>query len=176
MEVKYYKKHGASWKFNPICYTIWSELICKLSHVYISVTKPRYRTSPPFSTNSTDRACKWSYMWVLVLFHYVYYARYYNRQRIAVHNTKGGVLNFMNLAQVSSKKIIDIHYYCQGHGNSKWLAFIQDFTAQWAIKKNKWQMFKVLYSVWIFTVRIENISIWWYWIGLNQLTFPVRKW
>ena len=35
--------------------------------------------------------------------------------------------------------MIDIHFYCQGYGNYKGLAIIQDFTAHWTIKKE--QMF-----------------------------------
>jgi hypothetical protein len=42
---------------------------------------------------------------------------------------KRGVLNFITLAYVSSKKKIDIHFCCQGYENIKGLAIIQDFTA-----------------------------------------------
>ena len=42
---------------------------------------------------------------------------------------KRGVLNFITLAYFSSKKMIDIHFYCQGYENSKGLAIIHDFTA-----------------------------------------------
>jgi hypothetical protein len=33
--------------------------------------------------------------------------------------------------------MIDIHLYCQGYGNSKGLAIIQDFKAHWAIKNEE---------------------------------------
>ena len=42
---------------------------------------------------------------------------------------KCGVLNFITLAYVSSKKMIYINFYCNGYENSKELAIIQDFTA-----------------------------------------------
>jgi hypothetical protein len=42
---------------------------------------------------------------------------------------KRGVLNFITLAYVSSKKMTDIHFYCQRYENNKGLAIIQDCTA-----------------------------------------------
>ena len=42
---------------------------------------------------------------------------------------KKGCFEFYNFGLSFLKKMIDIHFYCQGYGNSKGLAIIQDFTA-----------------------------------------------
>ena len=57
---------------------------------------------------------------------------------------KIGVLNFITLAYLSSKKMIYIHFYCNGYEDSKGLAIIQDFTAHWAVKN------KQMANVWTF--------------------------
>ena len=57
---------------------------------------------------------------------------------------KPGVLNLKTLAYVSSKKMINIHFYFLGYENSKGLVIIQYFTAHWAIKN------KQMVNVWTF--------------------------
>ena len=64
---------------------------------------------------------------------------------------KRGVLNFITLAYVSSKKMIDIHFYWYGCEKSIGLAIIQDFTAHWAIKN------KQMANVWKFDSMPESI-------------------
>ena len=67
---------------------------------------------------------------------------------------KGGVFNFITLAYISSKKIIFIHFYCQGYEHSKGLAIIQDFTAHWALKN------KQMVNVWTFdSARMQDVLI-----------------
>jgi hypothetical protein len=56
-----------------------------------------------------------------------------------VLQNKPELSNFITLEYVSSKKMIDIHLYCQGYENSKGQAIIQEITAHWAIK-NKWMV------------------------------------
>ena len=59
---------------------------------------------------------------------------------------KCGVLDFITLADNASKKMIYIYDYFEGYENSKDLAFIQDFTAHWAIinkqMANVWHLIK----------------------------------
>ena len=58
------------------------------------------------------------------------------------------------MAYVSSKKMTDIHFYCQRYENYKGLAIIQDFTAHWAIKD------KQMVNVWTFyPVRMQDVFI-----------------
>ena len=47
---------------------------------------------------------------------------------------KPGVLKFKILAGDSSKKMIDIRFYCKSYESFKGFAIIQDFTAHWAIR------------------------------------------
>ena len=62
--------------------------------------------------------------------------------------------NFITLAYISPKKIIDIHFYCWQYENSKGPAIIQDFTAHWAITN------KQMVNVWKFTsVRMHDVLI-----------------
>ena len=42
---------------------------------------------------------------------------------------KTGVSNLVTSALISSKKMIDIHFYCSGYENSEGQAIIQEFTA-----------------------------------------------
>ena len=51
--------------------------------------------------------------------------------------------------------MIDIHFYCQGYGNSKGLAIIQDFTAHWAIKNEQ------MANVWTFNIESESSQLEW---------------
>jgi hypothetical protein len=59
------------------------------------------------------------------------------------------------LADISSKKMRDIHNYFEGYENSKGLAFIQDFTALWAIKN------KQMVNVWTFDYESDSSQLEW---------------
>ena len=61
----------------------------------------------------------------------------YSRRNIKGVVKKTGVSNFITLAYVSSKKMIDIHLYCYGHDNSKGQAIIQDLKAHLALKNKQ---------------------------------------
>jgi hypothetical protein len=66
---------------------------------------------------------------------------------------KPGVLNSITLDHITSKKITYIYFYCQGYGNAKGLAIIQDFTDHWAIKK------KEMANVWTFEIESESSQL-----------------
>ena len=66
---------------------------------------------------------------------------------------KTGVFDFITLAYVSSKKMTDIHFYCQIYENYKGLAIIQDFTAHWVIKN------KQMANVWTFDSESESSQL-----------------
>ena len=67
---------------------------------------------------------------------------------------KPGVSNFVTSAFISSKKMIDIHFYCSENEHSKGLTIIQDFTAHWAIKNKR------MVNVWTFdSVRMQDVLI-----------------
>jgi hypothetical protein len=83
---------------------------------------------------------------------------------------KPGVSNFVTSAYISSKKMIDIYFYCWGYENYKGLAIIQDFAAYWAIK-NK-EMANVLrfgsgYKIITFKIKDVLISFE-HWIKLGN--------
>ena len=66
---------------------------------------------------------------------------------------KPDVLNFITLAYISSRKMIDIHFYCLGYESSKGLAIIQDFTAHWVIEN------KQMANVWTFDLESESLQL-----------------
>ena len=69
---------------------------------------------------------------------------------------KPDVLNFVTLAHISSKLIIDIYLYFWEYECSKGLAIIQDFTAHWAIEN------KQMAIVWTFDLESESSQLeWW---------------
>lgn len=73
---------------------------------------------------------------------------------IKVVEKKPGVLKSKSLAQISSKKGIDIQFYFHWFKNSMGLAIIQDFTAHWAIKNEE------MVNVWKFySVRMKDLVI-----------------
>ena len=80
---------------------------------------------------------------------------------------KPGVLKFVILAGDSSKKMIDIRFYCQSYECSKGLAIIQDFTAHWGIRN------KEMVIVWKFdSVRMQDLVMYDSDIKSNQKDCP----
>ena len=69
---------------------------------------------------------------------------------------KPGVLKFVILTRDSSKKMIDIRFYCQSYECSKGLAIIQDFTAHWVIKNKEMVNVSKCVSVWMQEALIYN--------------------
>ena len=63
------------------------------------------------------------------------------------------------MAYVSSKKLIDIHFYFYGYESSKGPAIIQDFTAHWAIKNKQMVNVWTFDSVWMKEVLIYYSDI-----------------
>ena len=80
---------------------------------------------------------------------------------------KPGVLKLVILAGDSSKKMIDIRFYCQSYECSKGLAIIQDFTAHWGIRN------KEMVIVWKFdSVRMQDLVMYDSDIKSNQKDCP----
>ena len=71
------------------------------------------------------------------------------------------------LAEDSSKKMIDIWFYCKSYENSISFAIIQDFTAHWGIRN------KEMVIVWKFdSVRMQDLVMYDSDIKSNQKDCP----
>ena len=81
---------------------------------------------------------------------------------------KPGVLKFKILARDSSKKMIDIRFYCKSYENSKGFAIIQDFTAHWAIRSKEMVIVLKFDSV-----RMQELVIYDLHIKSNSERFPI---